>query len=87
MKVLAFVSTANGAGKTTLAAHIAVQAHRCDAGPVAMIDADPRGNLTRWREARNGPGPTLVEVDHSHIAASWSSPSLPLSRSRPPWPR
>ena len=73
MKVLAFVSTANGAGKTTLAAHIAVQAHRCDAGPVAMIDADPRGNLTRWREARNGPGPTLVEVDHSHIAAALAS--------------
>ena len=73
MKVLAFVSTANGAGKTTLAAHIAVQAHRCGTGPVAMIDADPRGNLARWREARNGPGPTLVEVDPSDMAAALAS--------------
>ena len=73
MKVLAFVSTANGAGKTTLAAHIAVQAHRCSGEPVAMIDADPRGNLARWREARNGPGPTLVEVEQSDIAAALAS--------------
>ncbi len=73
MKVLAFVSTANGAGKTTLAAHIAVQAHRCGAGPVAMIDADTRGNLARWREARNGPGPTLVEVEQSDIASALAS--------------
>ncbi len=73
MKVLAFVSTANGAGKTTLAAHIAVQAHRCGRGPVAMIDADPRGNLARWREARNGPGPTLVEVEPCDMAAALAS--------------
>ena len=73
MKVLAFVSTANGAGKTTLAVHVAVQAHRCGAGPVAMIDADERGNLARWREARDGPGPTLVEVDKPDIAAALAS--------------
>lgn len=73
MKVLAFVSTANGSGKTTLAAHVAVQAHRCSAGPVAMIDADPAGNLARWREARNGPGPTLVEVDRPDVCAALAS--------------
>ena len=70
MRVLAFVSTATGAGKTTLAAHTAVQAHRCGAGPVAMLDVDPRGDLAHWREARNGPGPTLVEVEKPDMAAA-----------------
>ncbi len=73
MRVLAFVSTATGAGKTTLAAHTAVQAHRCGAGPVAMIDVDPRGDLAHWREARNGPGPTLVEVEKPDMAAALAS--------------
>ncbi|NNG03316.1 MAG: hypothetical protein HKM95_04360 [Inquilinus sp.] len=73
MQVLALVSTAIGSGKTTLAAHLATQAYRCDVGPVALIDADPSGSLTSWREVRNEPGPVLVEVERADIGAALAS--------------
>ncbi len=67
MQVLAFASVANGAGKTTLAAHVAAHAHRGGVAPVAMIDADPRGALSKWRELRSQPGPAVIDVDGADI--------------------
>ena len=38
LRVLVFASQKGGSGKTTLAGHIAVEAERQGAGPVALID-------------------------------------------------
>ena len=42
MRVLAVASQKGGSGKTTLAGHLAVQAERAGAGPVALLDLDPQ---------------------------------------------
>lgn len=52
MYVLAVVSQKGGTGKTTLSGHLAVQAEREGAGPVALFDTDPQGSLSRWSDAR-----------------------------------
>ena len=52
MRVMAFASQKGGSGKTTLAGHIAVQAERAGAGPVAIIDTDPQGSLSDWTGPR-----------------------------------
>ena len=46
MKVIAVASQKGGTGKTTLCGHLAVQAERMGAGPVALIDTDPQGSLS-----------------------------------------
>jgi len=48
MLIIALASQKAGAGKTTLAGHIAVEAERAAAGPVAIVDADPQGSLSDW---------------------------------------
>ena len=58
MKVVAVASQKGGSGKTTLAGHIAVQAERMGAGPVAMIDTDPQGSLAEWWSG--GPAESLA---------------------------
>ena len=52
MKSLVVLSQKGVSGKTTLAGHIAVQAKRSGAGPVALLDADPQESLTDWWNAR-----------------------------------
>ncbi|MBV8650498.1 MAG: AAA family ATPase [Alphaproteobacteria bacterium] len=60
MKVVAVASQKGGSGKTTLAGHIAVQAERVGAGPVALIDTDPQGSLAEWWNARESSTPAFV---------------------------
>jgi chromosome partitioning protein len=48
MRILTIASQKGGAGKTTLAAHLAVEAERTGAGPVAVVDTDPQGSLAAW---------------------------------------
>src|ERR1700726_2287757 len=60
MKVVAVASQKGGSGKTTLAGHIAVQAERMGAGPVALIDTDPQGSLAEWWNAREAATPAFV---------------------------
>src|SRR6185312_16747486 len=62
MKVVAVASQKGGSGKTTLAGHIAVQAERAGAGPVALIDTDPQGSLAQWWNAREAPTPHFAQV-------------------------
>jgi chromosome partitioning protein len=62
MKVLAFASQKGGSGKTTLAGHIAVQAERAGAGPVALIDTDPQGSLAEWWNERSAPTPVFAQT-------------------------
>jgi cellulose biosynthesis protein BcsQ len=52
MRILTIASQKGGAGKTTLTAHVAVEAERAGAGPVAVVDTDPQGSLAAWWNTR-----------------------------------
>jgi len=52
MRILTIASQKGGAGKTTLTAHVAVEAERAGAGPVAIVDTDPQGSLAAWWNTR-----------------------------------
>lgn len=56
MKLIAIASQKGGSGKTTLAAHLAVEAENCGAGPIMLIDGDPQRTLTQWWEDRAANG-------------------------------
>lgn len=62
MRVLTFASQKGGSGKTTLAGHVAVQAERVGAGPVALIDTDPQGSLSDWWNARDAETPLFAQT-------------------------
>ncbi len=62
MLTIALVARKGGVGKTTLAAHIAVQAERSGAGPVALIDADPQASLADWWNDREAETPVFVQT-------------------------
>ncbi len=73
MEVVTLYSTKGGCGKTTLAAHLAVEAERQGAGPVAVIDADPQASLARWWNSREVETPAFVQTTladmPTHLAA------------------
>lgn len=60
--VVVFASQKGGSGKTTLAGHVAVQAEKSGAGPVAIIDTDPQGSLAKWWNARAAQTPAFVQT-------------------------
>ena len=60
MRVMIFASQKGGSGKTTLAGHVAVQAERAGAGPVALVDTDPQGSLSEWWNLRQAERPYFV---------------------------
>lgn len=62
MQVVVFASRKGGSGKTTLAGHLAVEADRRGAGPVALIDTDPQGSLAEWWNARAAATPAFVQT-------------------------
>ncbi len=61
MYILVMASRKGGAGKTTIAVHLAVEAQRAGAGPVAIIDTDPMQGMTQWWDARNEAVPVLFK--------------------------
>lgn len=61
-QVIVVASQKGGSGKTTLSGHLAVEAERCGAGPVALIDTDPQGSLAKWWNARESGTPAFAEV-------------------------
>ena len=63
MRVIAFASRKGGVGKTTLVGHLAVEAERRGAGPVALIDTDPQGSLAAWWNQRSAETPLFVGID------------------------
>jgi chromosome partitioning protein len=67
MHVMAFASQKGGSGKTTLAGHIAVQAERAGAGPVALIDTDPQGSLASWWNDRAEDTPVFAHTFISQL--------------------
>src|ERR1700675_1483353 len=68
MKVVAVASQKGGSGKTTLAGHIAVQAERMGAGPVALVDTDPQGSLAEWWNVRQADTPVFVATGGARLA-------------------
>ncbi len=67
MRVMAFASQKGGSGKTTLAGHVAVQAERVGAGPVAIIDTDPQGSLSDWWNCREAETPVFAQTFISRL--------------------
>ena len=62
MIVVAIASQKGGSGKTTLSGHLAVEAEKAGAGPVALIDTDPQGSLSHWWNARAARTPQFAKV-------------------------
>ena len=69
MHVLVIASRKGGAGKTTLAGHLAVEAERAGAGPVAVADVDTQGSLAEWWNAREAATPLFVQTSVASLAA------------------
>lgn len=69
MQVLAFASQKGGSGKTTLAGHIAVEAERSGAGPVAVVDTDPQGSLAEWWNEREAETPLFARTTVQQLDA------------------
>jgi chromosome partitioning protein len=68
MYTLVLASQKGGSGKTTLSGHLGVEAERCGAGPVALIDTDPQGSLALWWNAREADAPLFVRVGMLDLA-------------------
>jgi chromosome partitioning protein len=67
MRVMVFASQKGGSGKTTLSGHIAVEAERQGAGPIALIDTDPQGSLAKWWNVRKDPAPAFIQSVFSNL--------------------
>jgi chromosome partitioning protein len=68
MHVIAVASQKGGSGKTTLAGHLAVQADRAGAGPVALVDTDPQGSLAEWWNSRTAETPLFARTGADRLA-------------------
>lgn len=62
MRTLVVANQKGGVGKTTLAGHLAVEAERAGAGPVALLDTDPQGSLSAWWNERQATTPVFAEA-------------------------
>ncbi|SDD24124.1 MULTISPECIES: ParA family protein [Kordiimonas] len=62
MRIIAVTSQKGGSGKTTLSGHLAVEAERAGAGPVALIDTDPQGSLSEWWNEREATAPAFAHT-------------------------
>lgn len=69
MKTIVLASRKGGAGKTTLSCHLAVEAERAGAGPVAVIDTDQMAGLSQWWDARKAETPILARPEPTLAAA------------------
>ena len=61
MYVVTLVTQKGGSGKSTLAVGLAVVA-MADGERVAIIEADPQGTVTKWRERRANPYPRVARI-------------------------
>lgn len=68
MQIIGIASQKGGSGKTTLAGHLAVEAERAGAGPVALVDTDPQGSLSEWWNARAVETPRFARTTAARLA-------------------
>jgi chromosome partitioning protein len=64
MHVLALVTQKGGSGKSTLAVGLAVAA-MANVERVALIEADPQGTISKWKERRANPYPRVERIADS----------------------
>lgn len=67
MKTVAILSQKGGAGKTTLAVHLAVAAERASKS-VALIDLDPQGSASGWKDSRTDKTPVVTSIGVGRLA-------------------
>ena len=67
--VIVFASQKGGSGKTTLSGHVAVEAEARGDGPVALIDTDPQGSLSKWWNAREAELPAFAHIPTGELEA------------------
>ena len=70
MRVIVTASRKGGAGKTTISGHLAVEAERQGAGPVAVIDMDPMGSLAAWWNERSADTPVCAAVGEGGLQST-----------------
>ena len=70
MRTLVLASRKGGAGKTTLSGHLAGEAQRRAAGPVAIIDIDPMGSFAAWWNERQSDTPVCAGVGEGGLTAA-----------------
>lgn len=70
MLVIVLASQKGGVGKTTIAGHLAVEAERQGAGPVALLDTDPQAGLATWWNAREASTPAFVDMAPGGLRAT-----------------
>jgi chromosome partitioning protein len=70
MRVIVLASQKGGSGKTTLSGHLAVEADRAGAGPVALIDTDPQGSLSDWWNTRQASSPHFAKVELTQLGGA-----------------
>jgi chromosome partitioning protein len=63
MRIVTFASSKGGVGKSTLTGHLAAEAERHGAGPVAIVDCDPQGSLAEWWNSREAETPLFARAD------------------------
>lgn len=69
MRVIAITSQKGGSGKTTITGHLAVEAEKRGAGPVAIIDVDPQGSLSDWWNERTDETPFFADASLATLDA------------------
>ena len=69
MHTIVITSPKGGTGKSTIAGHLAVEAERRRAGPVAIVDTDPQGSLAEWWNAREAQAPLFATVSTDELPA------------------
>lgn len=67
MKTIVVANQKGGVGKTTFTGHLGVAADAAGAGPVALIDCDPQGNLAEWWNERKAETPLFAHVEVSQL--------------------
>jgi chromosome partitioning protein len=70
VRTIVVASRKGGAGKTTVTGHLAVEAERRGAGPVAVIDMDPMGSLAAWWNERAADTPLCADVGGGGLRAT-----------------
>lgn len=68
MHIIGIASQKGGSGKTTLAGHLAVEAERVAAGPVALVDTDPQGSLAEWWNVRAAETPRFARTSPARLS-------------------
>ena len=66
MFVVSIASQKGGAGKTTVACALAVAAEHAGL-PAVLIDLDPQGSATKWRELREAPAPVVTPAELAQL--------------------